>query len=90
MKKINKKKAKIKNLIGVIDNPSPEDLLFEIIQFLESENRMDGEFKKWDVAMKTRCRINSSLDEDLEILVDKGFIEHNKYTIFKVLKHPWE
>lgn len=90
MKKTNKKSVKIKNLIGIVDNPTHEDLLFEIVQFLEAENRLDGEFKKWDVVVKTRCRIGPSLEEDLNVLIKKGFIEHKKYTIYKILKHPWE
>jgi hypothetical protein len=85
--KINKDNIKIKNLIGIIDNPTYEDLLFEIISFLEDENK--EEFNKWDVTVKTRCRINSSLDQDLQALVDKGYIEHQKYTLYKVVKHPW-
>ncbi len=71
MKKINKKSVKIKNLIGIVDNPTHEDLLFEIVQFLEAENRLDGEFKKWDVVVKTRCRIGPSLEEDLNVLIKR-------------------
>lgn len=88
MKKVNRDQIKIKNLLGIIDNPTYEDLLFEIVSFLEDENR--SEFKKWDVAVKTRCRIGSSLEEDLNVLVERGFLEHQKYTIYKILKHPWE
>jgi len=88
MKKVNRDQIKIKNLLGIIDNPTYEDLLFEIVSFLEDENR--SEFKKWDVAVKTRCRIGSSLEEDLNVLVKRGFLEHQKYTIYKILKHPWE
>jgi len=87
MKKINKDQIKIKNLLGIIDNPTYDDLLFEIVSFLEDEGK--DEFKKWDVAMKTRCRIGSSIEEDLQVLVDKGFLEHQKYTMFKLIKHPW-
>jgi len=90
MEKINKKKIKIKNLIGIVDNPTHEDLLFEILQFLEDENRLDGEFKKWDVSVKTRCRIKSSLEEDLHELVDRGYLDHTRYTLYKIVKHPWE
>ena len=89
MKKINLSQIKIKNLIGIVDNPSIEDLLFEIIQFLEDENKIDEDFKKWDVSMKTRCRIGSSLEEDLKTLVEKGYLEHQGWTKYKVLNHPW-
>jgi len=87
MKKINKNKIKIKNLIGIIDEPSYEDLLFEIASFLEDEGKTS--FKKWDVSMKTTCRISDSLEEDLQILIDKGFLEHQKYTIYELKKHLW-
>lgn len=87
LKKINKDKIKIKNLLGIIDNPTHRDLLFEIVTFLEDEGK--DEFKKWDVAMKTRSRIGSSLEEDLQVLVDKGYINHEKYTMYKLISHPW-
>lgn len=86
--KINKNQIKIRNLLGIIETPTYEDLLFEIITFLEDERRED--FKKWDVSMKTRCRIGNSLEEDLQVLIDKGYLEHQKYTIYKVINHPWE
>ena len=49
MQKINRQKIKIKNLIGIVDDPVEEDLLFEIVDFLESESRLDGVFKKAEV-----------------------------------------
>jgi hypothetical protein len=87
---MDRKKIKIKNLIGLVDNPTYEDLLFEICDFLESEKRMDGEFSKWDVSMKTRCRIKEEIKEDLQELCNLGYIKHLKYTRYKVIKHPWE
>jgi len=88
MEKIDKRKIKIKNLLGIIDEPTYEDLLFEIITFLEDENTT--EFKKWDVSVKTRCRIGNSLEEDLQVLVDKGYVVHNKYTKYSLKSHPWQ
>ena len=88
MKKINKNKIKIKNLIGIVDNPTYEDLLFEIASFLEDEGK--DEFKKWDVSMKTRCRINATIEEDLQVLIDQGFIEHQGWTKYRMIKHLWE
>lgn len=87
MNKVDKSQIKIKNLLGIIDNPTYEDLLFEIVSFLEDEGKED--FKKWDVAMKTRCRIGSSVEEDLQVLVDMGYVSHNKYTMYTLVKHPW-
>ena len=88
--KMDRQKIKIKNLIGLVDNPTYEDLLFEIIDFLEIEKRSNGEFKKWDVSMKTRCRIGDDLIKDLDVLSEMGYIKKLKYTNYKVLTHPWE
>ncbi len=87
MKKIDRSKAKIKNLIGIVDEPTYDDLLYEIASFLEDENRDD--FKKWDVAVKTRTRIGSSLEEDLVVLTEKGFLESQGWTKFRLIKHLW-
>lgn len=72
-----------------MDNPTPEDLLFEIVSFLEKEKRLDEEFIKQEVGLKTRCRIEENLDLDLKKLQDLGFIEHKGWTKYKLLKHPW-
>jgi hypothetical protein len=89
MKGINKNKIKIKNLIGIVDNPTQEDLLFEIVSFLEKENRLEDEFIKQEISLKTRCRIEEDLDSDLKKLQDLGYIEHRGWTKWKLLKHPW-
>lgn len=89
MKGIRKEKIKIKNLIGIVDNPSHEDLLFEIVSFLEKENRLDDEFNKEEVSLKSRCRIEEDLDGDLKVLQDAGWIEHKGWTKYQLVKHPW-
>ena len=90
MKPINEKIVKIKNLIGLIDNPTYEDLLFDIVNFMNDEKRFDGEFKVRDVSLKTRIRISSDLSNDIDELVKLGYIEKLKYTSYKVIKHNWE
>ncbi|MFW6281455.1 MAG: hypothetical protein ACOC1O_01500 [bacterium] len=90
LKPINKQNVKIRNLLGLNNDPTYEDLLFEIVQFLENEGRYDGKFKKSEVSQKTKCRISTELLDDLKQLENKGYIEHIKYTWFKILKHPWE
>ena len=90
MKRISKKKIKIKNLIGIVDNPTHEDLLFEIVSFLEKENRLEDEFIKHEVDLKTRCRIEEDLELDLKKLQEMGFIEHKGWTKYKLIKHPWQ
>ena len=90
MEPINKMNTQMKNLIGIIDEPTYEDLLFEIVQFLDNTNRYDGEFLKREVSLFTRVRINSDILDDLEELTKLGYIEKLKYTSYKVLKHLWE
>ena len=90
MKGIQKKKIKIKNLIGIVDNPTHEDLLFEIVSFLEKENRLEDFFSKHEVNLKTRCRIEEDLDKDIKKLLENGWIEHHGWTKYKIIKHPWQ
>jgi len=90
MKPIKKKNVKMKNLIGIIDEPTYEDLLFEIADFLDNQGRYDGEFKVKEVSFLTRVRIGSELIEDINELVKLGYIEKLKYTSYKLLKHLWE
>ena len=90
MKGINRKKIKIKNLLGIVDEPTYEDLLFEIVNFLEKESRLDEDFIKYEVNLKTRCRIGKNLEDDLSKLQDLGYIEHKGWTKYHLLKHPWQ
>jgi len=90
MKEVSTKKAKIKNLIGIIDNPRIEDLLFEIAYFLHNEKRYDGIFAAREVALKTRVRISEDLLDDLNKLEEAGYIRKMKYTQYELLKHLWE
>jgi len=90
MKSIQKNSVKIKNLIGIIEYPMIEDLLFEIVQFLDNSKRYDGEFKLREVSLFTRVRVASDINEDLQSLINKGYIEKLKYSNFKILKHLWE
>ena len=90
MKPINVQNVKIKNLIGIIEEPTIEDLLFEIVQFLDNQHRYDGEFKTREVSLYTKVRVNKDLAEDLHQLVDKGYLEKGKYSSYKVVKHLWE
>lgn len=90
MKSIEYSNVKIKNLIGLIDDPTYEDLLFEIVSFLNDERRMDGEFKTRDVFLKTRIRIKREISDDMDELVKRGYLEKLKYSSYRVIKHLWE
>ena len=87
---INQNKVKIKNLIGIIDNPTLEDLLYEIVSFLDNEKRYESEFKTHEAFLKTRVRISSLLSEDLDKLAEIGYLEKLKYSNYRVIKHLWE
>jgi hypothetical protein len=91
MTPINFNIVKIKNLIGIIETPQIEDLLFEIVFMLDQEKRYDGEFKTRDVSLKTRVRIAKSgeLDDDLAELEKLGYIKKLKYSSYEVIKHLW-
>lgn len=88
MIKIDKNKVELKYLINFTKiNPSNYDLLFEISSFLESENK--DTFNEWELKNKTRSRVKS-LDENIKTLIDEGYIEKDKYTKYKLLKHKWQ
>ena len=54
MKEINRKKLPFKYHINfTVMNPKIEDILFELVDFLEKENRMDGKFNYWEICNKT-------------------------------------
>lgn len=90
MKPIDENLVKIKNLIGIIENPTLEDLLYEIVSFLDNERNYEGEFKIRDVFLKTHVRISSDLHDDVNKLIEMGYIEKLKYSNYKVIKHLWE
>jgi hypothetical protein len=90
MKLINKNIVKVKNLINIIDNPTYEDLFFEIVNFLDSEKRYDGIFNIKEASLKTRCRIASDFTEDIYELEQRKYIKKLKYTQYEVENHLWE
>jgi len=88
---INTNHVKIKNLIGIIENPVIEDLLYEIVYFLDAESRHnEPEFKTHEAFLKTRVRLSSLLSEDLDKLYELGYLEKLKYSNYRVIKHLWE
>ena len=90
MKPINKNIVKLKHLIGIVPNPTYEDLLYEIVNFLNNELRFDGEFKTREVSLKTHIRISNDLNNDIDKLEELGYLEKLKYSSYTVIKHLWE
>lgn len=90
MKKINKKIVPLKYLIKFNIHPSIEDLLYEIVNFLDVENRLNGEINLAEIINKTSTRINNNIEDDIKILIDNGYLEKLKYTKYRVIKHLWE
>jgi hypothetical protein len=46
------------------------------------------EFNEWELKNKTKSRFGT-LEENVKILIEEGFIEKEKYTKYKLLKHLW-
>jgi hypothetical protein len=88
MLKINPLKVELKYKIGFTKiNPSKYDLLYELAEFLQNENK--EEFNEWELKNKTKSRV-PSLEENVKILIEEGFISKEKYTKYKLLKHLWQ
>ena len=84
---INKKKVELKYLIGFTkENPTIYDLLYELTSFLEAEQK--EEFNEWELKNKTKSRFGT-LEENVQALIDEGYIEKGKYTKYKLLKNKW-
>ena len=84
---IDKKKVELKYLIGFTkENPSKYDLLYELTSFLEAEAK--EEFNEWELKNKTRSRVGT-LEENVQALIDEGYIERGKYTKYRLLKNKW-
>jgi predicted transcriptional regulator len=84
---INQLKVELKYKIGYTkENPSKYDILYEIAEFLQLENK--DEFNEWEIKNKTKSRFGT-LEENVKILIEEGFIEKEKYTKYKLLKHLW-
>lgn len=91
MQQLNKNKLPLKYLINfTVIKPNIIDLLFEIVNFLDKEKRYDGEINYWEICNKTITRISDNVDDDIQLLIDSGFLEKSKYTKYKVINHPWE
>jgi hypothetical protein len=47
------------------------------------------EFNEWELKNKTKSRLGT-LEENLQVLIEEGFIEKEKYTKYRLLKHLWQ
>lgn len=85
---INKSIVPLKYRIGFTKYcPSKYDLLYELTEFLEAEQK--EEFNEWELKNKTKSRVNS-LEENLQTLIDEGYIEKSKYTKYRLIKNMWQ
>lgn len=85
---INKSIVPLKYRIGFTKYcPSKYDLLYELTEFLEAEHK--EEFNEWELKNKTKSRVNS-LEENLQTLIDEGYIEKSKYTKYRLIKNMWQ
>lgn len=89
MERLNKDKALLKYVIGVIDTPTHLGLLYEIVNFLNEESRMDGVFITKELNIKTKTRVND-LSDDIKQLVSDGYLKKEKErNTYSVVSHPW-
>lgn len=85
---INKSIVPLKYRIGFTKYcPSKYDMLYELTEFLEAEQK--EEFNEWELKNKTKSRVNS-LEENLQTLIDEGYIEKSKYTKYRLIKNMWQ
>ena len=85
---INKSIVPLKYRIGFTKYcPSKYDLLYELTEFIEAEQK--EEFNEWELKNKTKSRVNS-LEENLQTLIDEGYIEKSKYTKYRLIKNMWQ
>lgn len=90
MKKLNRDKVKLRNVLGIIDTPTHLDLLYEIVNFLDTEGREDGLFTTKELSLKTKVRVNEDIAQDLETLIYFKYVSKAKGKgAYKVVEHPW-
>jgi hypothetical protein len=88
MLKLNKNKLPLKYLIDfTVLNPSIEDLLFEIITIMIDKN--EDTINNWEITNKTKTRINKDINDDINLLIEKGYLMKDKYKKFKLLNNPF-
>lgn len=85
---INPLKVELKYKISYTKlNPTKYDLLYELAEFLQNENK--DVFNEWELKNRTKSRVDT-LEENLNVLIQEGFIEKDKYTKYRLLKHLWQ
>lgn len=88
MLQIDPFKVQLKYKIGFTKtNPDKYDLLYELAEFLQNENK--EEFNEWELKNKTKSRV-PTLEENVNILIEEGFILKEKYTKYRLIKHLWQ
>ena len=88
MLEINVLKVELKYKLGYTkESPTKYELRYEIAEVLQMENK--EEFNEWELKNKTKSRLGT-LEENLQVLIDEGFIEKEKYTKYRLLKHLWQ
>lgn len=89
MTTINKDKLPLKYLIDfTVINPTIEDLLYEIIVIMNDKN--EDTINNWEITNKTKTRINENINDDIELLIEKGYLVKDKYKKFKLLNNPFK
>ena len=86
---INKDKLPLKYLIDfTVINPTIEDLMYEIIVIMNDKN--EDTINNWEITNKTKTRINENINNDIELLIEKGYLAKDKYKKLKLLNNPFK
>lgn len=95
--KIDNNKLEVKYIIGNYRDlkgyPSPKDIMYSILQWMISENKEKYIIFSENLVSKLVDLDQEKTKEYLEILVNKGYLEHVKDTntksIYKVIINPF-
>lgn len=88
IKLIDINKVPLRYLVEQFQN-APEELLYEICNFLQKSQSDTLEFNLAEVNNKTKVRILNTVEEDLNTLIELGYVEKLKYKKYKLLKSLW-
>lgn len=68
---------------------TPEELLYELCRFIQKEERSSLEFNLAEATNKTSVRLTDTVENDLDKLIELGYVEKLKYKKYKILKSLW-
>ena len=83
-----KEKVPIKYLLGIEDYPTLEGILYELMIHM-NENKKDT-FSKTDLSLYVKTRVSDNIDNDIEELIQKGYIKQMGKRTYMIINVPWK